>query len=222
MRFRLRANGHQLEPTAVAAPVEPATAPAVDEPAAAPAATVEPAAAAPIPAPFAARPGAHAALKTQMSGSDVRTERVARQIRGEIDELRQSVAAFRETPDEMTALDLDAVAESPDAAAALPPALLVRALVEARDRNARLEKQLAKRRDRIERLEERVRELKQERAFLRGRMETFDDVIAALHANIQDLRLHRDALPAGDPRPGPRALHGAPGLIEPAARVDTA
>ncbi|MGE5596615.1 MAG: hypothetical protein ACM3S1_11350, partial [Hyphomicrobiales bacterium] len=137
--------------------------------------------------------GFHMALKTQLTGSDARAERLVRQVRSELEDLRQSITRIREIPEALTELDLAAVAADPDAAAALPPGLLVRALIEARERNNRLEKRIAKQRDRIERLEEKVRDLKQERAWLRGRMETFEDVIAALHANIEDLRLHRDS-----------------------------
>lgn len=139
-------------------------------------------------------------MKTQASGADARTERIARQLRAEIAELRAHVGATRDLPERFTTPDLDAIADDPETAAALPPALLVRALVEARDRNARLERRLAKQRGRIEKLEEKVRDLKQERAWLRGRMETFEDVIAALHDNIEDLRLFRDSV-AG---PGPQ------------------
>lgn len=203
MRFRMRQNSTHHANGAV---VEPPPAAPVAEPIATPSASTDP-----LPAPFAARPGGfHGPMKTQVSGSEVRTERIVRQVRSEIDELRQSMARIREFPDELTGLDLAAVAANPDAAAALPPALLVRALVEAHDREARLERRVRKQRDRIERLEEKVRNLKQERAYSRGRQATLEDVIAALHANLQDLRLFRDApssLASGE-RP---ALPGAMG-----------
>lgn len=201
MRFRMRQNTTNHANGAV---VEPPTAPAVAAPIAA---------ADPLPAPFAARPGGfHGPMKTQVSGSEVRTERFVRQVRSEIDELRQSMAHIREFPNDLAGLDLAAVAANPDAAAALPPALLVRALVEAHDREARLERRARKQRDRIERLEEKVRSLKQERAYSRGRQATLEEVIAALHANLQDLRLFRDTpstLASGE-RP---ALPGGTGTL---------
>lgn len=169
--------------------------------------------AAPPPAPVSLRLSP-APMKNQMSGSDVRTERVARQLRAEIDGLRASVALFQATPDAFTSIDPAAVAADPEAAAALPPALLVRAIVAAHAENERLGKRLSKQRERIDKLEGQVRDLKQERAWLRGRQRTLEDVIGALHANIEDLRLHRDALPA-TPAPGRKALHQpGNGLLE--------
>lgn len=212
MRFRMRqnttnhVNGAVAEPPPAAVAIAPAPEPAASE-----SSTGGPAApAAPIPAPFAARPGGfHGPMKTQISGSEVRTERIVRQVRSEIDELRQSMAKIRDFPDDLAGLDLAAVAANPDAAAALPPALLVRALVEAHDREARLERRMRKQRERIERLEEKVRALKVERAYSRGRQATLEDVIAALHANLQDLRLFRDGAPGLASGAHP-ALPGAP------------
>ena len=204
MRFRMRPSAQD---DAAPAPAPVLETPKTDAPA-------------PIQAPFAAHPNAfHRPLKTQMSGADVRTERFVRQVRGELDELGASIAPMREIPEELTGLDIDAVASNPEAAATLPPALLVRALVEARDHGRRLEKRVAKQRDRIERLEEKVRDLKQERAWVRGRQETLDEVIAALHANLEDLRSFRGPLqleegpehPAlAEPRPDPLPLPHEP------------
>ncbi|MCK9517626.1 MAG: hypothetical protein M0R74_01170 [Dehalococcoidia bacterium] len=207
MRFRMRHNGIQQQTG-----VEHATAtPAVEEPPAAPGARMP----ATPPSMVAARLGGHGPMKSQATGSDARAERLVRQVRTEVDELRQALGRMRDTPGELTALDLEAVANDPDAAAALPPVLLVRALLEQRERNTRLEKKLAKQRDRIELLEDRVRDLKQERAWQRGRLSTLDDVIAALHANLSDLRLHRDGRELEAPSAPPIALdspaaHDAP------------
>lgn len=195
MRFRMRPSSTEAPPAPAAESSNPV--------------------ATPIPAPFASHPGMHRPMKTQMSGADVRTERFVRQVRGELDELRASISHMREIPEELTGLDLDAVAANPEAAATLPPALLVRALVESRDHARRLEKRVAKQRDKIERLEEKVRDLKQERAWVRGRQETLDEVIAALHANLQDLRAFRapvqieggdDAPALPEPLPDPLPL----------------
>lgn len=196
MRFRMRHNGEHSG-AAPAAPIPAAN--GADASASHPA---PPAVAQPGPLSLRFNQGP---LKSQMSASDVRTDRVARQIRAEIDGLRASVALFQATPGDFTRIDPAAVAADPDAAAALPPALLVAAIVEADRQQQRFAARLAKQRARIEKLEARVRELKQERAWLRGRQQTLDEVIGALHANIEDLRLHRDALPAPDRTQ--RALH---------------
>lgn len=189
MRFRMRQNGAHKQDgvehaTAIA---EPAPAPE------APAAPVAPSAAVPSSLVLARLAGGHGPMKSQATGSDARAERLVRQVRGELDELRQAIGHIREVPEELTALDLEAVADDPEAAASLPPVLLVRALLEQRERNRRLEKRLAKQRGRIEQLEDRLRDLKQERAWQRGRLATLDEVIAALHANLADFRLQRDA-----------------------------
>jgi|GEM_PF-2105733 len=154
--------------------------------------------------------GGQATMKGQASGTEARAERLVRQVQHEVAELREALEAVRSAPGGLTALDLDAVARDPEAAAKLPPALLVRALIELRERNMRLEQKLARRRERIRKLEERVRELKQERAWYRGRQQTLDEVIAALHANLQDLRLHRDTHQVEAPQ---RATIEPPGAI---------
>ena len=178
---------------------EEAAAVAVAEPVPPPAPST-PVAAGPAPGGMlAAR--LHAPLKTQQSSSDVRTERLFRKVRAEVDDLRSTIDALHAVPEELTMLDLDEVAAHPDAAAALPPVILVRALLEARSHNRRLLRRLGKSESRNGRLSASVRKLKQERAFNRGRTQTLDDVIATLHGNLQDLRLHRDhqaQLPATD------------------------
>ena len=71
-------------------------------------------------------------------------------------------------------------------------------------------------RQRADVLDERVRELEAEvqslrlsEAGLRGRLETVEDVIAALHNNLEDLRFARDhvSLAAEQPRPRLKAIH---------------
>ena len=119
-------------------------------------------------------------------------------------------ALIRELDEELTELDLDAVTANPEGAAALPPAVLVRALVESHRASGRLQRRLARSRDRIARLENRIRDLKQERAYESGRLETLDRVIAALHANLEDLRLARDSeAPRVEAPPEPRVLRSA-------------
>lgn len=145
--------------------------------------------------------GGHAPMKSQATGGDARAERLVRQVQNEVAELREALGTMRPPPTDLTVLDLDAVAKDPEAAAKLPSQLLVRALVDQHERNATLKRQLEERRKRIDELENRVRELEQECAWSRGRLQTLDDVIAALHANLQDLRLHRDSHQLEAPRP---------------------
>lgn len=150
-------------------------------------------------------------LKSQATGSDLRAERLVRQVRGEVEDLRRALRSLQDAPEQMTELDVDAVAANPEGACALPPALLVRALVQMRERQARLERQNAGLRRKIDTARARGRALKRERAFLRGRMQTFDDVLGALHANLVDLRAQRDAMigtrsPERQLRAGPDAL----------------
>ncbi|MCC6381050.1 MAG: hypothetical protein IT304_01000, partial [Dehalococcoidia bacterium] len=158
---------------------------------------------------FMARAGSP--LKSQATGSDLRAERLVRQVRGEVEELRRALRSLQDAPEQMTEIDVDAVAANPEGACALPPALLVRALVQMREQQARLERQNAGQRRKLEAARARARALKRERAFLRGRMQTFDEVLGALHANLVDLRAQRDAmlgarLPERQLRVGPDAL----------------
>lgn len=199
MRFRMRPKGthkqHGVDHASAVAQAEPTVAE--------PTAPVPPPPAAPSPMVAARLAAGHGPMKSQATGSDARAERLVRQVRNEVDELRQALGHIREVPGDLTALDLEAVANDPGAAANLSPVLLVRALLGQRERNARLEKKLAKQRDRIEQLEDRVRDLKQERAWQRGRLSTLDEVIAALHANLADLRFHRDGHELEAPAPPP-------------------
>jgi hypothetical protein len=164
----------------------------------------------------------HAPLRQQATGNDARAERLFRKVRGEMDELRSTLDAIHAVSDELTELDLAAVAEHPEAAAQLPPAVLVRGLVAAHETRQRLERKVRKARARNERLARKVRQLRQERSYVRGRMLTFEEVIAALHANIEDLRIARDGREKGEaavaPPPAPRVLRPGvgPDAISPA------
>lgn len=150
-------------------------------------------------------------MKGQATGNDARAERFFREVRAEVDDLRRTLSRVRELDEELTELDLDAVTSNPEGAAALPPQVLVRALVESHRANGRLQRRLEKSRDRIARLEDRIRDLKQAQAYESGRLETLDRVIAALHANLEDLRLARDSeTPRVEAPPEPRVLRTAP------------
>ena len=149
-------------------------------------------------------------MKGQATGNDARAERFYREVRAEVDDLRRTLSRVRELDEELTELDLDAVTSNPEGAAALPPAVLVRALVESHRANGRLRRRLEKSRVRAARLEDRIRDLKQERAYESGRLETLDRVIGALHANLEDLRLARDTeTPRVEAPPEPRVLRSA-------------
>lgn len=230
MRFRMRHHRPEAAPAAPVATAErpapewlPAEASAPEPAAAAPAlAVLEPPAAAVMPEPAPAPAPAHAPvppsiasrlagspMRSQLSGGDVRAERMVKQIRGEVEDLRGTLAALSAGPGDLETLDIDAVVASPSAAALLPPATLVAAITALHDRNRRLSRKNAKLEARLEALDAKVRDLKQDRAWARGRLDTLAEVIEALHANIEDLRHHRDNTRAVTPPPAPRALRAA-------------
>lgn len=178
---------------AVAAVLAEAPAPMpVPQPSTRAEAATAPVAAVPGPSSLAAR---HMpALKSQQTSVDARTERLFRQVKTEVDDLRTQLDLRRDSNDRLTELDVEAVASDPEAASALSPAVLVKALLELRDENAQLQGQLGRSKKRVNRLRGRVQQLKQQREYTRGRLETLDQVVEALHGNLQDLRAHRDAV----------------------------
>ena len=155
------------------------------------------------------------ALKGQASGSDVRAERLIRQVRKDVERLQSTLERLRVEQSDLLEVGPDTVAANPEAAAALPPAALVRAIIAARDENRRLRKQLRKARKQRDRAIERARALELAAAGRDSRLATLEEVIAALHANLHDLRQERDllrewaparlgrpdALPPGEPTP---------------------
>jgi len=178
----------------------------------APAAVEAPTApAARVPGPSAARPS----LKTQATGNDARAERFYRQVRSEVDDLRKAITRRTVADHEFADLDIAAVAANPEAATLIPPEVLVKAIIELHEDRTRLEQRLAKQRAEGQRLRKRLRGIQQDRAFERGRLETLDQVIGALHANLEDLRAARDSdQPGLGGRPEPRVLR--PEAIAPA------
>ncbi|MCA9825250.1 MAG: hypothetical protein KC479_07480 [Dehalococcoidia bacterium] len=178
---------------------EPASAPMTDD-----LRTVEPEAA-PVPSPGQVR-----AMKRQLTSSDVRTDRLIRQLREEIDGVRTILDEFAEDQEQLLLADVDEIVNDPKTAASLPGPLLVRtllALVEERD-DAIARESLAA--SDVRELEAEVQSLRLSEAGLRGRLETFEDVIAALHNNLEDLRFARDhvsSLAAEQPRPRLKAIH---------------
>ena len=177
---------------------EPASAPMTDD-----LRTVQPEAA-PVPSPGQVR-----AMKRQLTSSDVRTDRLIRQLREEIDGVRTLLDEFAEDQEQLLLADVDEIVNDPKTAASLPGPLLVRtllALVEERD-DAIARESLAA--SDVRELEAEVQSLRLSEAGLRGRLETFEDVIAALHNNLEDLRFARDhvSLAAEQPRPRLKAIH---------------
>lgn len=148
-------------------------------------------------------------LRAQATSGDARAERLVRAVRMEVADLKHAIDTWSETRDDMLDLDLDAVRADPAAAATLPPAALARALANAAGRIAALEAELAGRDDEHIALQRELARLQEEHSYVRGRTETLHEVIAALHANLQDLRHERQRHSALDAPTEPRALRPA-------------
>jgi hypothetical protein len=132
-------------------------------------------------------------LRNQATAADSRADRLVRQIRGEVEQLREALDSLVSEQDEMVEVDPALVVAHPDAAATLPPAVLVRAIVATHEENVRMKKRVSKQGRREANLRRRYNELKLEDAARRSRLDTLEEVLAALHANLQDLRLERDS-----------------------------
>lgn len=156
------------------------------------------------------------AMKTQCTSNDARTERLVREVRSEIDSLRRSLYEFSFARETLVDVNLEAVAADPESAAGLPPPLLVRALVTAHASQEKLRTEVDRTGDRLHTIEGELHDLLLERARLEVRVETFEDVIGALHANLEDLRIERDHR-LGRPEPGgqlPTVEVGLPPSLE--------
>lgn len=160
---------------------------------------------APDQPPAAAAPVVNFPLRSQVTGSDSRADRLLRQVRGEVEALKKTFDEIALDRDEMLELDLDALMADPEHALTLPPAVLVRALVEAGQESQRLRKRASRQREKVAKLTRALRDLEREDAGRRARIETFEDVLAALHANLEDLRYERDQVRLGTPA-APQAL----------------
>jgi len=132
-------------------------------------------------------------MKSQSTGSDARSERMVRQVRDEVQQLRSTLDATVNARDELLQVDAAAVCADPETAAALPGASLVRALVDEVDAHKKTKAVVARRDKRIKALNAQARQLRQENAFLQGRLQTFEDTLRALYSNLEDLRQLRDA-----------------------------
>ena len=145
-------------------------------------------------------------FRSQATAGDARAERLVRSVRMEVADLKHAFDSWNETRDDMLDLDLDAVRENPAAAATLPPAALARALAAAAERIAELEQGIAERDRQTTALQGDLARLSEEHSFARGRMEMLQDVIAALHGNLEDLRYERRRHESLEPPPSRRAL----------------
>lgn len=94
-------------------------------------------------------------------------------------------------PVSLTARD---VVADPAAAERLPAPALVRTVLACDAENRTLRRRLRLRNQELEELRAGMAEHSIEDAEIRGRLRTLEEVIAALHANIEDLRLQRDQL----------------------------
>ncbi len=161
----------------------------------------------PFPAPAAAPIDPHAGtwdellrtrsaprMRGQMTSGDARAERLVRQVRTELAALQDTFAALSAEHDDMLEVDPASVAENPGAALTLPPAVLVRAVVAAEAENTRLRSRARKLQSRQRQLRERLHEMQLAEAARASRLDTLEEVIAALHGNLTDLRQDRDYL----------------------------
>lgn len=106
--------------------------------------------------------------------------------------MKQTLDSFAYERDDLLELDTQALLADPEHATTLPPAVLVRAVVVAAEANQRLCKELDDQRSKAVKLQRKLRGLRREDAARRARLGTLEEVIAALHANLEDLRLERD------------------------------
>jgi DNA repair exonuclease SbcCD ATPase subunit len=155
-----------------------------------------------------------APLRGQATASDARAERLVRQVRKDVERLQATLEKLQLEQSDLLEVDPATVAANPEAAATLPPALLVRALVAANEENRALRKQLRKAREQRTRALGHARTLELAAAARDGRLATLEEVLAALHANLQDLRQQREFLREWAP-----ARLGQPGALPPGERT---
>ena len=131
-------------------------------------------------------------FRAQLTGHDMRAERLVREVRSELADLRQAFDALGEARADMVELDLQAVAANPSAAATLPAETLVQTLISAAAQIRELERQIGVHEREESGLRDRLASLQDDYAYTRGRLETLHEVIAALHGNLEDFRYDRD------------------------------
>jgi hypothetical protein len=159
-------------------------------------------------------------LKGQFTAADSRADRLIRKIRGEVEGIRSTLEQLSLENAEMMEVDIAAVLVDPANATTLPPAALVRALVAAAEHNAELERELKTTSSKAAKLRSRMRDMRLEHTANCARLETLEEVIAALHGNLEDLRAerdfarHLDAPIAPQPLRAPVELPTFPSLVE--------
>lgn len=157
------------------------------------------------------------AMKRQLNSADVRTDRLVRQLRDEIDGVKTLLDQFADDQEELLVADPAAVADDPSAAASLPPTLLVRTIIALEEERADAASRALSLEQDVERLAAQIIELRLAEAGLRGRLQTYDDVIAALHGNLEDLRYARDQQASLQPEPARLRLKSVHDADEPPA-----
>lgn len=150
-------------------------------------------------------------MRGQMNSSDARAERLVRQVRNEVAALQETLQALSREHDDLLEVDPAAVASNPQAALTLPPAVLVRAVMSAEAENRKLRSQARKAAERQRRLRERLHELQLAEAARASRLQTLEEVIAALHGNLGDLRQEREFLRQW----APPKLAASPAILPP-------
>lgn len=150
-------------------------------------------------------------MRGQMNSSDARAERLVRQVRNEVAALQATLHALSQEHDDLLEVDPAAVASNPQAALTLPPAVLVRAVMSAEAENRKLRSQARKAAERQRRLRERLHELQLAEAARASRLQTLEEVIAALHGNLGDLRQEREFLRQW----APPKLAASPAILPP-------
>lgn len=170
----------------------------------------------PLPPPHdeppSALPAAGIRLREQSTSADAQAGRLVRQVRDEVEQLKNTLESLTFDRDEMFELDIEALVADPEHATTLPPAVLVRAVVEAAEEAKGLREKLQAEQEKRLKLQRRMRELRRADAARQARLDALEQVIAALHANLEDLRLERDRTrlagvqPVHALRPGPGQL----------------
>lgn len=159
----------------------------------------------PVPHPLQL---ADSRMRHQLSSADTRADRLVRQVRSDVEQLKQTLDALSHERDDMLQLDVAALIADPEQATKLPPAVLVRAIIATAEANESLRAEAEGQRKKAAKLRRELRDLRLEAGAREIRLETLEQVIAALHANLEDLRIDRDrarvASPAGQQslRPG--------------------
>lgn len=143
------------------------------------------------------------ALRGQATASDARAERLVRRVRDELDQLRETLAGQSGARDVLLTVSAADVAANPEVAESIDPTILVRSLVAAAATEQELRGRLASRDAEVSALRHQLTEIREGHARDAGRLETLEQVLAALHDNLEDLRTQRAFVTPG---PAPERL----------------